>query len=96
MRISQYLIVKKSSGWRYTSRLTAKVPALSPNEVAIKIAVEIPDAIFTRPALEAEIKVPESAVSKPIITAEVIDNVQDIIKQNLGFDVKLELIKEEE
>lgn len=92
MQISQYIIIKKRNKWSYGSRMTKEIPALASNEIAVKVSLEIPDAIFEKPSLEAKIKVPDSAVSKPVISAEVIDNVQDIIKQNTGFEVKLEVI----
>lgn len=93
MKISQYLIIKRKSKYSYTSRMTVGSPALASNEVAIKLFLELPDAIFDKPAFEAKVIVPDSAVSKPIISAEVIDNVQDIIKQNTGFEVKLEVVE---
>lgn len=95
MKISQYIIIKKKNKWSYGSRMTKESPALASNEIAVKVSLEIPDAIFDKPTLEAQIVVPEEAVSKPVISAEVIDNVQDIIKQNTGFEVKLEVVSEE-
>lgn len=96
MRIQQYIVIKKRGAYRYSSRMTKGTPALDRNEIAVKVSLEIPDAIFNRPALTATIKVPEDAVGKPEIEAEVIDNVQDLIKQNTGFDVKLEVVNEQE
>lgn len=97
MQISQYIIVKKKSGYRgYASRMTKSSPALASNEVAVKVMLELPDAIFEKPTFEAKVVVPKDAISKPVIEAEVVDNVQDIIKQNTGFDVKLEVVEPEE
>jgi hypothetical protein len=95
MRISNFLVIKKN-GWRYTSRLTAKAPALASSEIAVKISLEIPDAVFEKPAFEANITIPKEAISKPVIETEVIDNVQALIKQNLGFEVKLQLVEPKE
>lgn len=75
--------------------MTAKSPALAANEVAIKVALELPDEIFTKPVFSADIKIPKEAVSAPVIEASVIDNVQEIIKQNLGFEVKLEIVEKD-
>jgi hypothetical protein len=75
--------------------MTTENPALAANEVAVKVTLELPDAVFEKPAFEAKIEIPEAAVSKPVINAEVVDNVQEIIKQNTGFTVKLELIEKE-
>ena len=93
MQISQYIIVKKTNKWKHSSRMTVGTPALASNEVAVKVVLTLPDAIFDKPAFEAKVVVPEEAVSKPVITAEVIDNVQEIIKQNTGFEVKLEVVE---
>ena len=98
MQISQYIIIKKGGGYypRYSSRVTKGSPSLAANEVAVKVKLELPDAIFDKPAFEAEITVPEEAVSKPVITAEVVDNVEEIIKQNTGFEVTLQVVEKDE
>ena len=101
MQISQYIIVKKSARWKastgyYSSRMTVGSPALDANEVAVKVSIELPDEIFDKPSFEAKVTVPQEAVSKPVITADVIDNVQDIIKQNTGFEVKLQIVEKDE
>lgn len=100
MKITPYIIIKRTGQYvynrKYTSRMTVGSPALASNEIAIKLSLEVPDAIFDKPALEAKITIPEEAVSKPVISAETIDNVQDLIKQNLGFEVKLEVVTPEE
>lgn len=75
--------------------MTKSSPALASNEVAVKVSIELPDEIFDKPSLQANIVVPASAVSKPVINAGVIDNVQEIIKQNTGFDVRLEVVSSE-
>lgn len=93
MQISQYIVVKKTNRWKYTSRMTKGSPALASNEVAVKVSIELPDEIFDKPSLHANIVVPKEAVSKPIIEAGVIDNVEQIIKQNTGFEVKLEVVE---
>lgn len=98
MQISQYIIIKKgekyvSNSGYFRSRMTTTSPKLEPGEVAVKVVIELPDAIFERPALSAKIVVPEEAVSKPMISADVVNNVQDLIKQNTGFDVRLEVVE---
>lgn len=98
MRIASYIVIKKSGSKyapRYHSRLTQNSPALASNEIAVKIALEIPDGVFEKPLFEAKVSVPEAAVSRPVIEAEVIDNVEKIIKQNTGFEVKLEIVAAE-
>lgn len=95
MQVSNYLVVKKTGNWRkmYTTRLTVDSPNLQSNEVAVKIVLSIPDAVFEKPAFEAKMVIPEEAVNQTVISAEIIDNVQEIIKQNTGFDVKLQIVE---
>lgn len=95
MNISQYIIIKKRNKWSYGSRMTKESPSLASNEIAVKVSLELPDEIFDKPTFQAQIKVPKEAVSRPIIDAEVIDNVESIIKQNTGFEVKLEIVEKD-
>lgn len=90
MELSGYLVIKKGERWKSTNARFCKTkPSLSPNEIAVKIECEIPDQLFTRPELKFKIKVPKEAVPQREISAEVIGNVEDLIKQNMGFDVRL-------
>lgn len=77
-------------------RVTKTTPALDYNEIALKLDIELPDELFSKPRLEATIKVPKDAVSAPVIEAGVIDNVQEIIKQNTGFEVRLNMVPVED
>lgn len=102
MKISQYIIVKGkktttySNYRKYSSRMSKGSPSLDADEIAVLVMLELPDAIFEKPTFQANIEVPASAVSKPVIEASVIDNVEEIIKQNTGFEVRLEVVKKEE
>lgn len=96
MLITQYLVLKKTNRWKYSSRLTRGSPALASNEIAVKISIEVPEEIFDKPTLEAKISVPKEAITRPVIEASVIDNVEQIIKQNTGFEVKLEVVEKDE
>lgn len=101
MKIDQYIVVKgkkrntNSSARIYSSRITKNKPSLDYDEVAVKVELEIPDAMFEKPALEAKIVIPKEAVLSPVISADVINNVEDIILQNTGFEVKLQVIEKE-
>ena len=95
MQINQYIIIKKKNRYSYGSRMTRESPALASNEIAVKVSLELPDEIFDKPTFQAQIRVPKEAVSRPIIDAEVIDNVESIIKQNTGFEVKLEVVEKD-
>lgn len=97
MRTTLYLCVKKSENRLDPSfRVTKTRPGLDHNEIAVKINLELPDALFTKPTLEAKVVVSEKAVSQPVIEADVIDNVEQIIKDQTGFNVKLAVVTEEE
>jgi len=88
--LSGYLVVKKGSRtWKTSARFVQKAPSLSPNEISIKIPCNLPDELFTRPQLKFNIDVPKEAVPQKEITAEVVGNIQELIKQNLGIDIKL-------
>ena len=99
MNISSYLCIKKTGSKyapRYSVRVTKTSPALDFNEIAMKLSLQIPDEIFEKPQLSASITVPKEAVSAPVIEAEIIDNVEQIIEQQTGFKVKLEVVSKDE
>jgi hypothetical protein len=90
-----YLAVKKNrKTWKgLSARLTNTTPSLASGEVAIKVVVNVPDALFTRPILQASINVPEGAVSKPVIDATVLDNIKESLNQQFGLDVRVSLVE---
>lgn len=100
MRISNYIVVKANKRYgrvhSVSSRLTKNRPSLEANEIAVKVNLELPDELFDKPQLEATVKVPKEAVSAPVIDAEVVDNVEQIILDQTGFHVKLEVIEADE
>lgn len=95
MKLSPYLIIKKN-GYKGAVRVTKSAPNLDSNEIALRLNIEVPDELFTKPRLEASISVPKGAVSAPVIEADVIDNIEDVIKQKTGLDVNLTLISAKE
>jgi hypothetical protein len=66
-------------------------PATGPNEVAIKLTFAIPDAYFEVPELSASVMVPEDAVNKPTITPDVIDNFSEVLSEQLGVKVHVDM-----
>jgi len=90
-----YLVVKKKSGCQKSlcGRLSQRSPSLKSGEVAIKVCVVVPEALFVKPQLEAKVIIPESAVSKPVIDATVLDNVREIMEQQTGLDVSVRLVE---
>lgn len=75
--------------WKSSARISVNKPAVSSDEIAVKVEIELPATLFQRPNLEARIKVPERAVQPPHIALEVIDDIERMIHQNTGFTVKL-------
>lgn len=98
MIINQYLIVSQTTKpWNAKVKLSKTLKGNMPaNAIAIKLNIIIPDAIFKKPQLEATIKINEADVSKPIINAEVLDNIKMALNQNLGIDLKIEVVQNEE
>lgn len=102
MRIDKYLVVKgkknRYSGLSAQVRLVEREPSLAGDEVAVRVLIEIPDAFFKRPTLLAEMKIPDEAVPTIKLTPEVTDNVEKLIKEGTGLEMKVSLVpyKEEE
>jgi len=78
-----------AGSWKTSARLSVNKPAVSSDEIAVKVSIELPATLFQRPNLEARITVPERAVQPPTIALEVIDDIERMIQQNTGFEVKL-------
>ena len=92
-----YLILKKKTGYmsRLVGRLCTKLPALAAGEIPVKITVELPAALFTRPQFQAKVIIPESSVMKPVIDADVLDNVRQVLEQQTGMDIRVSLVENE-
>lgn len=91
-----YLIIRVNTGgsrypsaWKASARLTAKKPSTSRDEVAVKLAVNLPASLFVRPQLEAKITVPDHQVTPLTIDLETQDNIAALIQQSTGFDVRI-------
>ena len=95
MRASCYLIIKrKKPYWKDPGiRVTRKTPSLEPNERAVMVTLDIPDALWEEPQLRADIVVPKDAVSNPVIDAQVIENIQEAISQQLGVSLQIAVVE---
>src|SRR5690606_28899654 len=93
-----YLVLAmKNNGWGLTGRLTARQPSLSRNEICVELKVQVPKALFSRPALKALVSVPKDApAGSPVITAEVANNVRELLQQQLGMRVEVTVPEEPE
>lgn len=83
-----YLVIKNGSrGPSY--RVTKQPTSLDFDEIAIRLEIDLPSGIFSKPTLQANIKVEGDKVSAPIITADTVHNIEEVIKQNTGIHIKL-------
>lgn len=90
-----YLIVSPKGYYDISARYTSRPPALAKNEVAIKLGVSVPDALFNRPQLQAEVRIPEECVTAPVLNAEVLDNVREVLQQQTGMDISVRVVEPE-
>lgn len=87
-----YLIVHKKAWRALSGRLAAKVPALEAGEIAIKLNIKVPEAMFKRPQIQATVTIPENAVTPPVLEANVLDNVREVLTQQTGMDVTVRVV----
>lgn len=98
MNCTRYLCVKHTPGrWQAkpATRMTTKLPTLAANEIAIKLEIDIPDTLFTRPSLEAKVTVPKDQVNRPVIDAVVQDNIVQEVQKQLGVEMTLRVVEAE-
>lgn len=98
MNCVRYLCVKhdpKRWGCKPVTRLMTSLPSLAPNEVAIRLEIELPDALFTKPSLEARVTVPDSAVTRPVVDAVVQENICAALQQQLGVELTIQVVEQE-
>lgn len=93
-----YLVASRAERpWRSLHlRMTRKVPALQPGEVAIRVDLQLPEALFVRPTLKATITVPADQVSRPTINAAVVENIREVLQQQLGVNLRIALVEPED
>lgn len=60
-------------------------PSLGPGAIAMRITIEVPKALFTKPHLEARITVPASAGMPTTISAETVSNIENAVRQATGL-----------
>jgi len=67
-------------------------PFLQWNEIAVKIALDIPDALFKRPHLEATIRVDPDKIQSNQITPEMIINTKELIEEQTGAKIDFKIV----
>ena len=100
MLLERYLVVgrrRRSGSYTHAlnARLTKTRPRLESHELAIKLRVEIPDALFEKPTLTASFTVPKEAAVGPVIDTVVTDNVQEAIEQATGLKFEVSVVEPE-
>lgn len=85
MNVVFFLVVNSNK----TTRTCKSQPDLKYNEISIKCNLELPDEIFKKPVLTASIVVPDKAINRKPIDAELTNNIEQVLQQNLGMEIKL-------
>lgn len=88
-----YLVIHPRSWDRLSARLTTAAPSLTAGEVAIKLNINVPGALFTQPQIQASVVIPEDAVTPPVLDAQVLDNVREVLEQHTGMAIKLSVVE---
>jgi hypothetical protein len=96
MILDKYIVIEGKES-RYgslslTARMVERVPKLKGNEVALRLAIDLPKALFTRPTLEARMTIPDEAVPTIEITPEVTDNISKIIRESTGLTMSVNVV----
>ncbi len=88
METEQFLIIGRGGirGIRRTK------PQLRWDEIAFKISLNIPDALFDRPHLEATIRVDEKDVQSNQINPEIIIHTKKLIEEQTGAKISFKVI----
>lgn len=85
MKISFFLVVSKGG----SVRTLKSYRSLNWDEIAIEQTLELPEALFSKPALSAHVKIPDSAAVSREISAEVAEDARLAIETVTGMEVRL-------
>jgi len=88
MKLKRYLVIKRNG----STRITKQPPSIEWDEVFMLLSIELPDKVFDRPLLQASITIAEGQVQPMVITADTVSDVEKVIEERTGFEVKLEVI----
>lgn len=91
MKLSGYLLVTRATNVREksTAEWKANTPKITnpARQVFIKIDLEVPDVLFTRPQLYAKVEVPLAHSEK--IVADVSEKIEGLIQKETGMKIKI-------
>lgn len=71
-----------------TPRANKTKPATGPDEISIKLNLEIPDSFFEQPQLTVSLKVPEPS-GAATVTAKMQNGIANLISKELGVKVHI-------
>jgi len=74
------------------ARITKNPTRLATDERVLKLTISLPKALWVTPQLSASIDVPNDKVSTPVINSEVLDNIKQVLEQQTGMTITLNLI----
>lgn len=76
-------------------KVSRSKPKTEANEIAVKLNLQIPNALFVKPDLVFNVEIPENAAVIPPITAEVKDNLVEVLSKQIGQTVHLSVTGDE-
>ena len=91
MIVDKYLVINSKGSVTVRER----EPRLAGNEISLRLRMDVPSAMFSRPQLYAEMKIPTEAVPKGKITTEITDNLSKIIHEATGLTMAVTVIEQE-
>lgn len=82
-----YLVLRSSNRhpWLH-ARLATRLGNLAAGEVPLELSVNVPAALFQRPAIRATVRIPDGA-QPPVITTEVQEGIAAALQSQLGVRV---------
>lgn len=96
MILHKYIVIEgrqsRYNDLNLTARMVERVPKLKGNEIALRLVIDLPKALFIRPTLEARMTIPDEAVPTIEITPEVTDNIAKIIKESTGLTMSVNVV----
>lgn len=96
MKAIFYLVIQGKKDPRYPHspralgdiQVRKKKPATKANEIAVRLELDIPDALFEKPTLQVRAMVPEGDHG-PEISTDVQQDIADVIRERTGLQVSI-------
>lgn len=100
MEFTKYLIItansKKPNWGKPNVKLIDKLEGntIPANSIPLELKIKIPDEAFKKPTFKAVIEVPKDKVSGVVIHSDVATKIENIISEELGFKMQVNVIHE--